>query len=462
MMTLAIAIPLIAAFLAAIRKSWGYILYAIAAILNFILSLSLIGAVPSIHALGGWKPPFGINLVLDNASFYAILFINAIFLIVAVFPDIIGKYATVMLVLMAAVNGFVLTGDLFNSFVFMEIISAAAVIIASKRENYYSAFKYLIFAGIAGSLYLIAVIFVYTQTGSLNMAQAAYFSFSQKSLVAITTLFLIGLGVEAKLFPLNGWVMGVYGGNDLAPVILSTAVTFSAMYMMGRLMITIFGGGVLQVLYVLALITMLAGELAALYQKNLLKTLAYSSIGQAGLVLAVLSKGKEPFTSLAYFQLMNEVTAKLVLFLVAGYLVYKYTNLNGIFKSHKVLGTAFSIASFSLVGFPLFAGFQSKLRIIMEAFKGGDYLLPALLLLATLIELTYLIRWNVRLWFEDQVEEGEKGSWRHGFVAIALAIFLVVIFFFPNIYLAPASKMADAITSVSGYINIVTSGLGGM
>ena len=464
MMSLLIAVPLLLAFVSVIWKKSSKALFFVSALINVILLLSMwFPGKVEVHAMGNWKPPFGINLVLDDASFYAALVANVFFLLVSILPEIVDRYGTALMILLAAVNGFILTGDLFNSFVFLEIIAAAAVIIASKDGNFYNAFKYLILGGIAGSMYLVATILAYAATGSLNMAHVSM-SIGGAAAVAVTTLYAIGLGVEAKLFPLSGWVSGVYGGNNLAPVILGTSVSFAALYMVGRLFETVFHGNGQSVLYTLALITIIAGEVAALRQRDLLKTFAYSSVAQAGVVVATISmpKGGKEALGLAYFHLTNDVVAKFAIFLVAGYLVYRYTDLNGVFKKHKVLGTAFTMASFSLIGFPLFAGFQSKLRIIMEAFSKGDYLFPAILLLATGIEVGYVVRWNVRLWFEEEKGERAESSAMVATLSMIMAVVLVIVFIKPDIFLAGAMKMGEALSSSASYIQGVLSVKGGM
>ncbi|MDK2786276.1 MAG: multicomponent Na+:H+ antiporter subunit [Thermotoga sp.] len=466
MISLLVAIPLLAAFLSLFLKKISGVLFFLSALVNLtIIFMERFPNAVSIHPMGNWKPPFGINLVLDNASFYAVLIINLIFFLVSLLPETTKKnYETSLMLLMAATNGFVLTGDLFNSFVFMEIITITAVTIASKRENFYNAYKYLILGGVAGSLYLLATIFVYGTAGSLNMAHVAMVGLSSGSLVAVTTLYTIGLGVEAKLFPLNGWVSGVYGGNELAPVVLGTSVSFAALYMVGRLFGTVFQGSGAEVLYTLSLITILAGEFAALRQTSLLKTFAYSSVAQAGIVIAMISKGTETSMNLAYFHLTNDVVAKFVIFLVAGFLVYNYEDLNGIFKKHRVLGVSFSMATFSLVGFPLFAGFQSKIRIIMEAFSSNDLLLPAVLLLATAIEVGYVIRWNVKLWFGEETQEDKTPApFTVGLFAMILAAFLVFVFVKPEVALSGTQKMAEALIDTEGYIKgVLFSTRGGM
>ncbi len=458
MISLLIAIPLLLAFVSVMWKRISKSLFFLAAIVNLIILLaSWFPNGVEIHAMGNWKPPFGINLVLDNASFYAALVVNAFFFLVSLMPKLVESYGISLMLLMAAANGFILTGDLFNSFVFMEIMTITAVTIASKRDNFYNAFKYLILGGIAGSIYLLATIFAYTATGSLNMAHVSMATISASSLIAITTLYTIGLGVEAKLFPLNGWVSGVYGGNDLAPVILGTSVSFAALYMVGRLFGTVFHGNGAEVLYTLALITIVAGEVAALRQQNILKAFAYSSVAQAGVVVAMISKGTAKSMGLAYFHLTNDAVAKFVIFLVAGFLVYNYKNLNGVFKKHKILGASFSMATFSLIGFPLFAGFQSKLRMIMALFSMKDFLFPAVMLLATLIEVGYVVRWNVRLWFEEETQEKAETPVVASTIALILAILLVAVFLKPEIFLNGTMKMGNALADSKDYIQGVLS-----
>ncbi|ACB09943.1 MAG TPA: oxidoreductase [Thermotoga sp.] len=466
MISLLVAVPLLAAFVSLFWKKASDVLFSLVALFNVIVVLSKwFPGVVEIHAMGNWKPPFGINLVLDDASFYAALIVNLIFLMVSFLPVETKKgYETSLMLLLGATNGFVLTGDLFNSFVFMEIITITAVTIAAKRENFYNAYKYLILGGIAGSFYLLATIFAYGATGSLNMAHIAMVGLSGSSLLAVTMLYTIGFGVEAKLFPLNGWVPGVYGGNEISPIVLGTAVSFAALYMLGRLFGTVFHGSGLNTLYVLSLVTILTGEMAALRESRLLRTFAYSSVAQAGVVAAMISKGTENALNLAYFHLTNDVIAKFVIFLVAGFLVYSYRDLNGVFRKHKLLGISFSMATFSLVGFPMFAGFQSKIRMIMEAFSTKDFLFPAVLLIATAIEVGYVIKWNVRLWFEEETfEERSKVSLTIGFFSFALAILLVVVFLQPDVFLEGTQKMAKALLDTESYVNGVFSAVkGGM
>ena len=466
MISFLIATPLLLGFVSAFYRRASRIFFILSSIMNIVvLLISRSYGSTLVHHLGGWKPPFGIVLVLDPASFYTLLLVNIFMLLVSINFWMVGRYGTVLLILNSALNGFILTGDLFNSFVFLEIITVSAVILSAKNENYYNAFKYLIFGGIAGSLYLLATIFSYSHTGSLNMAQISSMDLSKTAVVVITILYTVGLGVESKLFPLNGWVPGVYGSSALTPTVLAVTVSFSIFYMIARIFYTVFHGSGVEFIHYLAIITIVVGELSALYQKNLLKVLAYSSIAQAGLILAVLSKGKENFLNLAYFQASNEILAKFVLFSVAGFLALNYgEKIGGVFRNHRFLGFSFTTASFSLIGFPLFAGFRSKVYIIMDLLKSDDYILPAIVLFATIIEVGYLVKWNVKLWFEEPETTAIRIRTNVSLLisSMLISIVLVLIFFFPEWITNLTSSMSRFLLDSSGYASSVLGRTGGM
>lgn len=450
MMALMIAIPLLFAFLSMVFKNLAKYILPIVALLNIVILL--FSSSPIVENMGGWKAPFGISLVLDDASYYVALIVNSIFLIISLLPQLVDKgYDIVILLLLTSTNGLILTGDIFNSFVFIEITSAAAYILAYHRKNAYGAFKYLIIGGIAGSFYLLGTVFSYVGTGSLNIAHISQ-NLNSSIIPVISILFILGLGVEAKLFPLAGWVPDVYSsGSPLTPTILGTAVTFSVMYLVGRLFITMLHGSFLDVLYFLGLLTVVIGEIAALRQENILRALAYSSIAQAGLVVAAISLNNFNSLTGAYFHSLNDLTAKLILFPIA------VLAIKG-FEKDRLIGFAFSVASFSLIGFPLFAGFRSKLLIISSAFSMNDFLLPAVVLFASVIEATYLLKWNIRLWYKRS-EDSNSIHWNLKIIVSILAILLIVIGVYPNFYLDISKKISQSILDSQSYINSVLGGI---
>ena len=450
MISLMIAIPLLFAFLSIVFKKLSKYILPFTILLNIVILM--ISSIPMVENIGGWKAPFGISLVLDNASYHVALIVNFVFLIISLLPQLIDKgYDVIILLLLTSTNGLILTGDLFNSFVFMEVTAAAAYILAYHRKNAYGAFKYLIIGGISGSFYLLGTIFSYIKVGTLNMAHISQNS-GGALVPAISILFILGLGVETKLFPLAGWVPDVYSsGSPLTPTVLGTAITFTMMYLIGRIFITVLHGSFLDVLYFLGLLTIVVGEISALRQEKILRVLAYSSIAQAGLVVSAISLNNVNSLTGAYFHSLNDLTAKLVLFPIAALAIRG-------FEKDKLIGFVFSVASFSLIGFPLFAGFRSKLLIISNAFSMKDFLLPAVIFFASIVEASYLIKWNIKLWFK---KSGTSNiiPWNLKIIVLIFAILLIVIGIYPKFYLDASRKIAQSILDSQNYINSVLGGI---
>ncbi|SHH18171.1 complex I subunit 5 family protein [Thermosipho atlanticus] len=449
MTALLVVVPLLSAFLFVPFKEKAKYILPIIVIINLFLLMNL--PVNSTVQMGGWKAPFGIVLVLDSASFYTLLVVNIIFLIVSLIPQIADGLSIVLLILLSSLNGIILTGDIFNSFVFLEITAAAAYIIASSKKNYYGAYKYLIVGSVAGGFYLLGAIYAYIGTGSLNFADILL-NMNSSFLPYVALMLFIGLAVESKILPLAGWVPDVYAsGSAIAPTILATSVTFSMFYLLSRIFITVFSGYFLDILYVFGLITLVLAEIAAFRQENLLKALAFSSIAQAGLILSVLSLNTSNALTAAYFHLLNDATSKIILFVIGATLI-------GSFMNNKTAGISFSIASFSLIGFPLFAGFRSKLLILQSAFEKGDYLLPALLLFSTIIEAAYLLKWNIKLWY-GEAKEHSNISWNILLITLVLSLLLIYIGIHPEMYLKISENISQGIISSQTYINNVLGGM---
>ncbi|EKF49267.1 NADH dehydrogenase subunit n [Thermosipho africanus H17ap60334] len=450
MTALLIAIPLLTAFLFVPFKEKAKFILPIIVLINIVLLFNL--SINSVEAMGGWKAPFGIVLVLDSASFYTLLVVNIIFLIISLIPQITENgFSILLLILLASTNGLILTGDIFNSFVFLEITAAAAYIIASLKKNYYGAYKYLIVGSIAGGFYLLGAIYSYVGTGSLNFADISL-NLNSSFLPFVSLMLFIGLAVETKILPLAGWVPDVYAsGSPLTPAILGTGVTFTMMYLLGRIFITIFNGYFLDVLYIFGLLTLILAEIAAFRQEKLLKALAFSSIAQAGLVLSTISLNTYDAIKAGYFHLLNDATAKIILFVIAATVV-------GNFMKNKTAGISFSIASFSLIGFPIFAGFRSKLLILQSSFEKGDYLLPTVLLFSTIIEAAYLLKWNVHLW-HNEIEETSQIPWNIVLITLILALLIIFIGIFPDLYLKVSENITDGLMNYKAYVTTVLGGM---
>lgn len=467
MIALLVAIPLALAFASVPMKKIGNYLLPIASLANVLLLLFMLK--PDILLeIGGWEAAYGIAFVLDNASYPFLIFVNAMMLLVALSAKLEERFGTLLLVLLAALNGVLLTGDFFNSFVFLEIIAAVSYILASQNKNDYGAFKYLIFGGVAGVFYLIGTVMVYVKAGVLNMAYAGYII--DPAVVGTVSIFLlIGLLVELKILPLGLWAVDVYSnGSSLTPVVLGSTVTVSAVYLFSRVFINVLGFEQKNIVYMLALISIVLSQLGALKQKTLPRTLAYAVISGVSVVVAGLTTLDNNVLSASYFYLFNDAVSKFILFTISAYLGFKG------FKEDKTSGVAFTIASLSLVGFPLLAGFWAKFYLLKSLFEIDNLVFPAVLLIATVIEAGYLIKWNVQLWFgNEESKASEKAEsndiedldsaedylpFASQLVIVLLAMVLLVAGFLPNIILDQTNIVSEHILNFSSYFDIIIKG----
>jgi formate hydrogenlyase subunit 3/multisubunit Na+/H+ antiporter MnhD subunit len=441
---LLIAIPLGLAFLSIILKKIKVPLL----VLGLLFSSMLVFFIEKkSYIIGGFKPPFGINLVVDDYNLYFIIIVNVLFLVLVLANlSAVKPMATVLLVASAGLNGLLLTGDLFNLFVFIEIASIAAFILLTMDKQFLKVFHYIIIGTLASSLYLLGIVILYAQYGTLNMADMSGLIDGGSITPTIAYLLIFaGLAVEVKLLPFNGWVKGV----------LETASAFTGP-LIGSLyagvMLVVFGrvfGGVLNLsgtmvtsLTIIGVITLLAGEFMAFQSKHLRQVWLNSSIAQSGLAVILFLQGLH---HVAVLVIVANIISKFVLYLVSGKIAAsighdKIADLKGIFMNKKALGIAFTITSLSLIGLPLFFGFFVKINILIALFQSSNMWIPALVLIAALIESAYVIRLLVTMW---QVgEEGEKPetiekptfSLKVGFVTCAISIILGLMFLVSVVY----------------------------
>ena len=422
---LAFAIPLFALF----RKDAVKYIPPAALAFNLVVSLLLLPKVlenPLIVSIGGWQPPFCINLVAGPVGILFSAMIALVGLLVSVYAlDYIKegpteKYHMLYLLLLTGATGVVLTGDIFNLFVFFEILcisSYALVAYLRDKGGIESAVKYLIQGAVGSSLLLIGIGLLYGQFGTLNMADIAekIDSASPMSLFVPMVLLITGLEVEAAIFPLNAWLPDAHSSAPSSiSAILSGIAIEVGLYAVVRVIFTIFGAqGFLPFLALLGILTLLIGEMCAFSQNNIKRMLAYSSIGQIGLILFALAIATSYGVTGGLFQLVNHTLSKAVLFLAVGYMIYRtgskeISSLEGMGKKMPLTCLAFTIGAFSLVGLPPFIGFPSKFLVVRAALATKEtyfYVLIGLALLGTVIEGAYFFRVVQVLYFK-----GEKSN----------------------------------------------------
>jgi proton-translocating NADH-quinone oxidoreductase chain N len=364
------------------------------------------------------------------------------------------------LLLLTGATGVVLTGDIFNLFVFFEILcisSYALVAYLGNRAGIESAVKYLIQGVIGSSLMLIGIGLLYGLFGTLNMADIArnIDSVSSISIFVPLVLLITGLGVEAAIFPLNAWLPDAHSSAPSSvSAILSGIAIKVGLYAVVRVIFTIFGASsILQFLVFLGLVTLLIGEVSAFSQNNIKRLLAYSSIGQIGLIVFALGMGISHGVVGGLFQLISHALSKALLFLAVGYMIYRsgsmdISKLEGMGKRMPLTSLAFTIGAFSLVGLPPFIGFPSKFLIIRAALSKHELLstvLVAVVLLGTVIEGAYFFRVVQVLYFKGNPTDLQR---EEAPVPALIPIFiLIVLIVMVGVYPKPMTAILNSASS---------------
>ncbi len=353
----------------------------------------------------GTAPPFAINLRMALPEAALTLLINvtgllaALYLKEALFARGRGAMA-VLLVAIMALSGIVLTRDIFNLFVFFELIVIATgglVLLSDDDRALAAGFKYLIVSQVISVFLLIGIIFAYHATGTLNIdGQAEAALLMQPAGMIAFFLMFIALVAELKPFPANGWALDIYeSAHPAFSAIFSAATGAAALYAVDKLLL-IGGADWLPVATGIGLITFVAANLLALPQSNDRRMLGYSSIAQTGLVLVVLGQKDilgDATLLVAGGILLAHAVAKAGLYWLSGLVEGRELTTWSALRTRPVLMFAFATFLALLSGLPPFPGFYAKWDLI-HALAGADRLwLLGLILFGALVEAGYLFRW---------------------------------------------------------------------
>ena len=358
-----------------------------------------------IYAMGRWRPPFGIVLVLDGLSALMLFIISTISFLTALYSVRYMerryaskiRYYTLFLLMIAGLNGVVLSGDLFNLFVFMEIAAIASyALVGFGREasELEASFKYLVLGTVASIFILFGIALLYGLSGSLNMAQVANNLQSGENLILfILCLFIMGFGLKGGLVPFHAWVSEAHlsAPAPVSAMLSGLVINVLGVYALARIMFNLFGLSDVsaEVFLLLGMVSMMVGAFLAIGQLDFKKLLAYSSIAETGYVVLGLGLGTPLGILGGLFHLINHAVFKSLLFLDAGSVEYATNNrrldrMGGLDRKMPVTGFSSMIASLSISGIPPFNGFWSKLIIIWACVEAGH---PVYALAAVLVNL---------------------------------------------------------------------------
>ncbi|MDX1374871.1 MAG: monovalent cation/H+ antiporter subunit D family protein [Burkholderiales bacterium] len=424
---LEVVVPLIAAPLTLVlrRASVAWVLTTAACVFSFVAALFLALEVarngPISYAIGSWAPPWGIEYRVDALSAFVLVLVSGIAAAVAPFAwrsvaaELRGDqrylFYTMYCLCVAGLLGMTITADAFNLFVFMEISSLASyVLIALGRDRraLHAAFQYLILGTIGATFFVIGVGLLFLMTGTLNlvdMAERLQGIGGDRPVLAALAFITVGMSLKLALFPLHLWLPNAYTyAPSPVSALLSATSTKVSVYVLLRFYFDVFEldlvitvlpmPGVLMGLSILAIVT---ASLVAVWQTDLKRLFAYSSVGQIGYITLGISLASTDGLTSAIVHLFNHGVSKAAVFLLLGIVAYHagatpFASVQGLARTMPLTAIGIVIAGLSLIGVPGTAGFVSKWYLVLAAIEAGRWWLAALVVATSLIAVAYVWR----------------------------------------------------------------------
>ncbi len=451
-----------------------------------------------VYKVGGWEPvnkiPIGIYMVMDGFTAIIVCIINLIGLLSAFYSiSYIKRYTAenyfyaLFCLMIAGMNGVVISGDLFNIFVFLEIsvISSYALVAFGVEKNELEAsFKYQILGGLASFLILFGIGFIYWKTKTLNIAdirEAFSNGFDKTYYLFVQILILSGFGLKAAIIPFHAWLPDAHSSapSPISAMLSGVLIKAVGIYVIFRLFFNMFviSEGMAILITTLGTLSMVIGVFLAIGQWDIKRLLAYHSISQMGYVVLSVGIGmiliarevKPEVAALAItggiFHLINHAAFKGLLFLNAGAIEYTIgtrdlKRMGGLAKSMPATSATSFVASMSISGIPPFNGFFSKLIIIIAAVMGGFYLLAALAVIVSIITLASFLKFQ-RYAFNnksdirrDKIKE-VPFPMVFSMVVLSIICVLLSLLVIPDIRNAILTPAVDVLTNPLKYSSII-------
>ncbi|SDC71939.1 multisubunit sodium/proton antiporter, MrpD subunit [Algoriphagus faecimaris] len=378
---------------------------------------------------GEWQAPFGISFVADAFSATMVLLTALSGMAVAIFSTgsirnarLKFGYFPILNFLLMGLNGAFLTGDIFNLYVWFEIIIIASFVlitIGGEKAQIEGAIKYVTMNLLASAIFLTAIAILYGMAGSLNMADLSgqVAQIENRGLVnVVAILFLVGFGIKSAIFPLYFWLPASYHTPPPAiSAIFGGLLTKVGVYALLRIFTLIFipDEFLSTLLIVIAALTILSGGLGAILQVNMRKIFSYLIVCHIGFMIAGLGIYTELALVGAIFYLIHDIIVKTNLFLVSG-LIFKLKGtlniqkLGGLYKKYPKFSLLMAIPLFSLVGIPPLSGFWAKLFLIQGGYFEGEYTLIGFILLGSFLTLWVIAKLWSEVFWKDAVDLPKK------------------------------------------------------
>ncbi|MEB1808139.1 MAG: Na+/H+ antiporter subunit D [Bacillaceae bacterium] len=430
--------------------------------------------------LGNWQAPFGIILVADMFATMMVVLSSIVGLVCLffAFQTISNErekfyFYPFYFFLLTGVNGAFLTGDLFNLFVFFEVMLIASyilIVMGGTKYQLRESLKYVAINIFASILFIVGVAYIYAATGTLNMADLAVkvaLLEQQGVLNVIAILFLIIFGMKGALFPLYFWLPRSYYGPPAAiAALFGGLLTKVGMYAIIRMFTLIFNhdpGFTHTIILILAGLTMFFGVLGAVSQFDFKRILSYHIISQVGYMVMGLGIFTPLAIAGAIYYIAHHIIVKAALFLFAG-ATQKLTGttnlkeMGGILKTHPWLSWLFFISAISLAGIPPLSGFFSKFALILAGFEEGRYIIVTVALVVGLLTLFSMMKIFIYAFWGEQKMTEKQAKQKVGKLIlpiVPLVILTIVLGFFAEPIFSYSLEVAEELLNPSIYINSV-------
>ncbi|TDJ68708.1 MAG: monovalent cation/H+ antiporter subunit D family protein [Planctomycetota bacterium] len=398
---------------------------------SIVILRHVLATGPISYALGGFPVPYGIELSIDSLNALVLVIVTGISAIVLIgSPRSLEREVpterhylvyTAYLLCMTGLLGMTITGDAFNIFVFLEISSLSSYSLISMgrtRRAVTSAFQYLVMGTIGGTFILLGIGLLYMVTGTLNLAdmsQRLAMTGANRTVLVSLAFIVAGTSIKLAVFPLHIWLPNAY---TFAPAIvtafLAATATKVAFYILARFVYGVYGVqlafGELRldaVLLPLALLAMFVASTVAIFQRDVKRMLAYSSVAQVGYMLLGMSLANVDGLTGGIVHLFNHALIKSGLFLVMAVVLLsvgstRLDDMRGLGRKLPLTMAAFVLGGLGLIGVPGTAGFVSKWYLILGALEDGLWPVAVLTLLSSLLAVVYVWRVIEVAYFQER------------------------------------------------------------
>lgn len=481
LLPLQVIIPLLAApmcgLLPSRRLAWW--LATIATVASCLIAVALLGATINgtvlTYAMGGWPIPFGIEYRVDLLNAFVMVLVTSVGAVMmplalrSVDYEVLQSkqplfYATYLLCL-AGLLGIAITNDAFNIYVFLEISSLAMytlIAMGANRKAYLASFEYLILGTIGATFILIGVGLLYMMTGSLNLTDLKVWTEDKlygPAIVAAFAFITLGLLMKIALFPLHLWLTNAYTyAPSFISAFLSATATKVGIYVLMRYLFTFFGVFFALeampldiILIILSTLALIIGSMTAIFQQNIKRMLAFSSVAQIGYIMLGIGYASATGLTASLVHLFNHAITKGALFAAIACVAVrvggvKLQDIQGLGKQMPWTMAAFVVAGLSLIGIPMTAGFISKWYLVKMTVEHGDWFILAVILASSIMALIYVWKVVEAAYFYDR-PEGAKNV-REAPKSMLLSVWILTgATIFLGIYTEPTVGVAERIVT---------------